>query len=184
LTGGHLPNGLLRKLHRINLPQHFLRPLPHWFSNSQIRPEGTAREEPRENGVATGRLKRRPPWKLCRNHSESLLQLGQIPPFATEDADLRVRVDDGVALTGHRLDKGGFAAAVGAEDGDVLAGVDGEVDVVEDDVVATGHVDVGKMQERGHSFLGYRTGLAAVAGFAEKKVDFHGTFLSVLTFYA
>jgi hypothetical protein len=28
------------------------------------------------------------------------------------------------------------------------------------------------------------TGLAAVAGFAEKKVNFHGTFLSVLTFYA
>ena len=41
---------------------------------------------------------------------------------------------DGVALAGDGLDEGGFAAAVGAEDGDVLAGVDGEVDVVEDDV--------------------------------------------------
>ena len=62
--------------------------------------------------------------------------------------------DDGVALAGDGLDEGGFAAAVGAEDGDVLAGVDGEVDVVEDDVVAAGYVDVGQMQERRHSFLG------------------------------
>jgi hypothetical protein len=48
----------------------------------------------------------------------------------------------------------------------VLACVDGEVDVVKDDVVAAGHVDVGQMQERWHSFLGYRTALAAriVAG--------------------
>ena len=63
---------------------------------------------------------------------------------------------DGVALAGDGLDEGGFAAAVGAEDGDVLAGVDGEVDVVEDDVVAAGYVDVSQMQERWHSFLGYR----------------------------
>jgi hypothetical protein len=41
----------------------------------------------------------------------------------------------------------------------VLAGVDGEVDVVEDDVVAASYVDVGQMQERRHSFLGYRTRL-------------------------
>jgi hypothetical protein len=55
---------------------------------------------------------------------------------------------------------------------------------VEDDVVAASHVDVGQMQKREHSFLGYRTGLATVAGSAEKKVNFHGTFHSVLTFYA
>ncbi len=34
----------------------------------------------------------------------------------------------------------------------MFAGVDGEVDVVEDDVVAAGDVDVGQMQERWHSF--------------------------------
>jgi hypothetical protein len=30
---------------------------------------------------------------------------------------------------------------------------------VEDDVVSAGDVDVGQMQERSHSFLGYRTRL-------------------------
>jgi hypothetical protein len=66
----------------------------------------------------------------------------------------------------------------------VLAGVDGEVDVVEDDVVAAGHVDVGQMQERRHSFLGYRTGLGFSGDACRGKNGSDGTFLSALTFYA
>jgi hypothetical protein len=60
--------------------------------------------------------------------------------------------DDGVELAVHGADEGGFAAAVGAEDGDVFAGLDGEVDVVEDDAVAGGYVDVAHVEE------GMRTG--------------------------
>ena len=69
-----------------------------------------------------------------------------------KDADLRFRMDDGVALAGDGLDEGGLTATVGAEDGDVLAGVDGEIDVVEDDVVSAGYVDVGQMKKRCHGF--------------------------------
>jgi hypothetical protein len=50
--------------------------------------------------------------------------------------------DEGVELAVHGADEGGFAAAVGSEDGDVFAGAYGEVDVVEDDGVAEGYVDV------------------------------------------
>jgi hypothetical protein len=57
----------------------------------------------------------------------------------------------------------------------VFAGVDGEVDVVEDDVVAAGYVDVGQMQERRHSFLGYRTGLAVAATPGQER-KFSGNF--------
>src|SRR5258708_40060556 len=91
-------------------------------------------------------------------------ELGEIPAAAAEDSDFRAGKagfgDERVEFAVHGLDEGGFAAAVGAEDGDVFAGVDGEVDVVEDDVVAAGYVDVGQMQERWHSSLGYRTRLA------------------------
>ena len=51
--------------------------------------------------------------------------------------------NDGVDFAVHGANEGGFAAAVGSEDGDVFAGGDGEVDVVEDDGVAEGYVDVG-----------------------------------------
>jgi hypothetical protein len=58
----------------------------------------------------------------------------------------------------------------------VFASVDGEVDVVKDDVVAASYVDVGQMQERRHSSLGYRScggGLLAggrcVTGFQVEK---------------
>jgi len=86
--------------------------------------------------------------------TEALLEFGKVPALATEDADLRFRLGNWIALAGDGLDEAGFAATVGAEDGDVLSGVDGEIDVVEDDVVTAGDIDVGQMQERGHSFLG------------------------------
>ena len=56
--------------------------------------------------------------------------------------------DERVEFAVHGADEGGFAAAVGAEDGDVFAGLDGEVDVVEDVAVAEGYVDVSHLQER------------------------------------
>src|ERR1700744_283684 len=88
--------------------------------------------------------------KFGRDDSEAFLQLRQVPAFATENADLRIRLDDGVALAGDGLDEGRFAAAVGAEDRDVLAGANSEVDVVEHDIVATGHIDMLKFQKGGH----------------------------------
>ncbi len=76
-----------------------------------------------------------------------LAELGEVPAGAAEDADFHAFLHDGVEFAGHGADEGGFAAAVGAKDGDVFAGLDGEVDVVEDDLVAQGDVDVGHFQE-------------------------------------
>ena len=58
---------------------------------------------------------------------------------------LHAGLNDGIELAGHGEDERGFAAAVGAEDGDVLAGADGEVDVVQDDAVAARDVDVAQV---------------------------------------
>jgi hypothetical protein len=50
---------------------------------------------------------------------------------------------------------------------------------MEDDVVATGNVDVSQMQERSHSFLGYRTRLGRSCRFgAAKKLS--GNFFVAL----
>ena len=69
-----------------------------------------------------------------------LAELGQVPAAAAEDADFGAGVagagDYWIDFAVHGADEGGFAAAVGSEDGDVFAGGDGEVDFVEDDGVA------------------------------------------------
>ena len=93
--------------------------------------------------------------KFGGHHSEALLEFGEVPALAAEDADGRLRLGDGVALAGDGLDEGGLAAAVRAEDSDVLASVDGEVDVVEDDVFAAGYVYMGQVQEGRHALLEY-----------------------------
>jgi hypothetical protein len=86
-----------------------------------------------------------------------LAELSEVPAGAAEDADGRkntvsvrsVRGGEGVEFAVHGADEGGFSAAVGAEDGEVFAGADGEVDVVEDDAVAEGDVDVAHDEEVG-----------------------------------
>ena len=83
--------------------------------------------------------------------AEVFAKLGEVPAGAAEDADfwhgMTGAGNGGVEFAGHGADEGGFAAAVGAEDGDVFAGLDGEVDVVEDNAVAEGYVDVAHVQE-------------------------------------
>jgi len=78
--------------------------------------------------------------------AEVFAKLGEVPAGAAEDADFWLGMfgarDGGVEFAGHGADERGFAAAVGAEDGDVFSGLDGEVDVVEDIAVAEGYVDV------------------------------------------
>ena len=71
----------------------------------------------------------------------------KVPPVAAEDANTHAGLDDRVNLAGHGEDERGFAAAVGPENGHVLAGADGEVDVVEHDAIAAGHVDLAKLEE-------------------------------------
>ena len=79
-------------------------------------------------------------------------ELGEVPTAAAEDGDFRARQavlgDERVEFAVHGADEGGFAAAVCSEDGDVFAGLDGEVDVVEDDAVAEGYVDVAHSEKR------------------------------------
>ena len=54
---------------------------------------------------------------------------------------------DGIDLAGDGEDQRGLAAAVGAEDRDMLAGADAEVDVVQHDAIAARHVHVFQLEK-------------------------------------
>jgi len=86
-----------------------------------------------------------------------LAEFSKVPAGAAKDGDFRAGLaglgmvsrsgDDGIELAGHGADERGLAASVGAEDGDVFAGMDGEIDVVQDDAVAEGDVDVAHLEK-------------------------------------
>ena len=73
-----------------------------------------------------------------------LAQLGEVPAAAAEDADDGIVLVDGVALAGDGLDEGGFAAAVRAEDRNMLPGIHRQIDVMQDDIIATSYIYVCK----------------------------------------
>lgn len=64
-------------------------------------------------------------------------QVEDVPPGLPEDQEggLAVRPHQGVVLAGDEADERGFARAVGAQDGQVLAGADLEVQVLQDGLV-------------------------------------------------
>ena len=76
------------------------------------------------------------------DNAEMLPQLGQIPAISAKDADPHARLNDGVDLACNREDQRGFAASVGAEDGNMLSGTKIEVHIMQNDPVAPGNVDV------------------------------------------
>src|SRR3982074_1012200 len=135
----------------------------HAFGDGEVWPEGGARKKPGQDGVATGGVEGGTAGEFGRDDAEAFFELSEVPAFAAKDADLRFRCGDGVTLARNGLDEGGFAAVVGTEDGDVFAGVDGEVDVVEDDVVAARYIDVGQVKERWHCFKDIRAKLSTTA---------------------
>jgi len=74
-------------------------------------------------------------------------QLGQIPAIATENPHGHAALDHGIDLAGDGEDQGRFPTAIGPEDGDMLAGADGEVHVVQDDAVASRDVDIPQFEK-------------------------------------
>ncbi len=56
----------------------------------------------------------------------------------------------GINLAGHGQDERGFAAAVGAHDGHMLAGANAQIDIVQHHAVAAGHVYLLQFKKMGH----------------------------------
>jgi hypothetical protein len=152
LACGHFADGLFGDGSCADEVEEFFGAGAHGGGDGEVGPEGRTRKEAGEDGVAAGGAEGGLAGEFGLDDAEAAFEFGEVPALAAEDADEGVGEGQGVALAGDGFDEGGFAAAVGAEDGDVFAGFDAEGDVVEDDVVAAGYVDVLKFEEGGHFF--------------------------------
>src|SRR6185437_13153101 len=54
-------------------------------------------------------------------------KFGEVPTTASEDINAGLRLNDRVALAGDGLDESRFAAAVGAENSNILSSIDAEL---------------------------------------------------------
>jgi hypothetical protein len=85
----------------------------HFGRDVEIGPERRGGEESGNDGVEAAGDGGALAGELGGNDAEVGAELGDVPPFAAEEAELGGGRDDGVALAGEGLDEGGFAAAGG-----------------------------------------------------------------------
>jgi hypothetical protein len=69
-------------------------------------------------------------------------EVEDVPVFLALDAQTGFGLKQRIAFARDRLDERGFTAAVGAEDGDVLAGIDREAEAVQGEAWAALDTDV------------------------------------------
>jgi hypothetical protein len=145
-SGGHCSDELLSELRRLNSFEGFTRSRTHFLGDVEIGPQcgcgketGDYRiEAGRGGGSLAGQFGAH--WSGA-DYAEMAAQLGQIPTLAAEDADEHSGLNDGIELAGHGENERGFAAAVRPENGDVLAGANVEIDVVQNNAIAARDVD-------------------------------------------
>lgn len=136
----------------------------HFRRDMEVGPEGRGGEESGNDRVEAAGDGCAFTGEFGGDDAEVGAELGNVPTLAAEEAQLRGGCDDGVALAGDGLDEGGFAAAVGTEDGKVFAVGDAQGDVVKDDVVAAGDRDIAHEEEVGWG------GLAQEEIIAEREI--------------
>ena len=157
-AGGHGADELLGEMRGLDPLESFAGANAHFTGDVQIGPEGGCGKEARDDGVEAGgdggalagEFRAHGPGA---DDPEMTAEFREIPALAAEDANAHAGLNDGIELAGDGEDKRGLAAPIGAEDGDMLAGADGEVDVVEDDAFAPRDVDVAKVEEVGRTDL-------------------------------
>jgi len=169
-SGGHGGYGLMGEAGGVYSLEGLVGAVAHLFCHDEVGPEGGGGEEAGDDGFKAGGAGKESGFAgLCgaegerfRDDAEVFAELGEVPAGAAEDhyfwpglggaGEVGIRKTgcgglDGVELAVHGADEGGFAAAVGAEDDEVFAGLDGEVDVMEDDAVTGGDGDVAEVEE-------------------------------------
>lgn len=149
LTGGHLADELCCQMLGLHEVEGFAGAVAHLRCDVQIGPQRRRGEEARDDGIETGGDRGALAGEFRGDHAEMGAQLRNIPALAPEEEQLRFRRDDWIALAGDGFDEGGFAAAIGAENGHMFTVGDAQRDVVEDDVVAACDADVPHEQEAG-----------------------------------
>jgi len=149
LAGRHLSDEFRFEVRGLHEVESLVGALAHLRGDVEIGPEGRGGEEAGDNGVKAGGDGGALAREFGGDDAEVGTELGDVPARAAEETEIGRGGDDGVALAGEGFDEGGFAAAIGTEDGKVFTVGDAEGDGVEDDVVAAGDTDVAHEEEVG-----------------------------------
>ena len=151
LAGGHFANELRFEVRGLHELEGLVGAVPHVGRDVEVGPQGGGGEESGNDGVEAARDRCTFARQLSGDDAEVCTELRNIPALAAKEAQRSGGRDDGIALAGDGFDEGGFAAAVGAEDSDVLAVGDAERDTMQDDVIAASNGDVAHEEEVGLS---------------------------------
>lgn len=147
LAGRHFADQFRPEVGGLHELERLVGAVAHLRSDVEVGPERGGGEETGDDSVEPSGDRRALAGKFRGDDAEMGAELRDVPALAAEQPQLSGGRDDGVALAGNGLDQRGFAAAVGAEDGDVFPVGDAERDVVEDNVVAAGDGDVAHDEE-------------------------------------
>jgi hypothetical protein len=153
LAGGHFANQFLFEMRGLHQVQSFMGAGTHCWGDVKVGPERGRGEESGRDGIDARGDGGALAGEFGRDDTEMGAELRDIPALAPEQEQLHFGHDDGVALAGDGANERGFAAAVGAEDGDVLALLDAEGKIVQDDVVAARDADVLHEEEFGFGWV-------------------------------
>ena len=120
----HFSDRLFGKVACFELIEHGGGSLAHGLADVHLGPDGGAGEKAGDHGIAAPCVQGSFAEQFGGDHAEPLAQLEDVPALAAKDAGAHSLAGDGITLAGHGLDQSGFAAAIGAEDGDVFAARD------------------------------------------------------------
>jgi hypothetical protein len=114
----------------------------HFGQDVMIGPDADGAEEAREDEFAAFDVAGALGHEVVADEAEVVAEVEDVPIAGAEDLERCFGAEERVAFAGDGFDERGFAAAVGAEDGDVFAGFDGEVEAVKGEAAAAFDEDV------------------------------------------
>jgi hypothetical protein len=155
LAGGHLADEFVFQMSSLHEFECGVSAGVHLGCDVQVGPERGGGEKSGDDGIDTAGDAGALAWQVRFDDAEVLAELRDVPSGAAKQADAGFRSYDGIALACDGLDERGFSAAVGTEDGDVLASCDAEADIVEHDGFSTGYVDMLHVEEFGFGLCGF-----------------------------
>ena len=96
-----------------------------------VGPDADGAEEAGEDEFAAFDVAGALGHEVVADEAEVVAEVKYVPVGGAEDFERGFGAEQRVAFAGDGFNESRFAAAIGAEDGDVFAGVDGEVEAVE-----------------------------------------------------
>ena len=167
-SGRHFADQTLRQVGGIDAGKCLPGGFAHFAGDDQMGPERGGGKEAGQRGIQPGGAPGEAACGVCRagvtlmagkivgDDAKVAAKLGEIPAVAAKDAQLGFGANERVEFAGEGADECGFAAAVGAEDDDVFAGLNGQGEIVQHDAIAECDVDVAHFQKGfvGDGYLG------------------------------